>query len=42
VTFPLGTTTVTLTVSDSQGPTATDTADITVRDTTPPTAEVAP
>ena len=41
VKFPLGTTTVTLTVSDSQGPTATDTADITVRDTTPPTAEVA-
>src|SRR3989449_4384112 len=40
VTFPLGTTTVTLTVSDSQGPTATDTADITVRDTTPPTVAV--
>src|SRR5439155_1727397 len=41
VKFPLGMTTVTLTVSDTQGPTATDTADITVRDTTPPTAEVA-
>jgi hypothetical protein len=40
-TFPLGTTTVTLTVTDPDGFSDSDTAKITVQDTTPPTVSVA-
>jgi len=39
--LPMGTTTVTLTVSDPQGTTATDTVQISVRDTTPPALQAA-